>query len=51
MHNYPAIVEALITKGAFVNIKNKDGYTVLKLARLSGQTEIMELLKQSGAKE
>ncbi|MDI6782802.1 MAG: ankyrin repeat domain-containing protein [bacterium] len=38
-------------KGADVNIQNKNGKTALMIAKEFGYTEIVELLKQAGAKE
>ncbi|MDD5454971.1 MAG: ankyrin repeat domain-containing protein [Candidatus Ratteibacteria bacterium] len=44
-------VKLLIEKGADVNIKANDSYTALKIASERGDTAIIELLKQAGAKE
>ena len=43
-------VKLLMEKGADLNAKNLDGETVLDLARLRGQTPIVELLVEAGAK-
>ncbi|MFH1096665.1 MAG: ankyrin repeat domain-containing protein [Candidatus Desantisbacteria bacterium] len=43
-------VKSLIDKGAKVNAKDKDGLTALIFATQNGHTEIVRLLKQSGAK-
>ena len=44
-------VEALLDKGADINAKDKYGKTVLMRAEYAGQTEIVRLLKQAGARE
>ena len=44
------IGELLISKGAEVNVKNNAGQTPLDLAKQREHTEIVELLKQHGAK-
>jgi ankyrin repeat protein len=46
-----AVVKTLLVRNADVNIKNKKGLTALKYATEKGHTEIVELLKQAGAKE
>jgi len=43
--------EVLIAAGADVNATNKEGRTLLALAKQAGQTEIVELLLKHGAKE
>ena len=48
---YKEIVEFLISKGADVNTQNRGGLTPLNLAQSADHTEIVELLKQHGAKE
>ena len=45
------IVELLIAKGADVNVRTKGGRTPLDLAKRRGYTEIIELLREHGAKE
>ena len=45
------IVELLISKGADVNVKTKDGKTPLLVALKKDQKEIVELLISKGAKE
>ena len=44
-------LNTLLTAGADVNAKDKDGKTALKLAQEAGNEKIVELLKQAGAKE
>ena len=44
-------MECLITEGADVNAKSKSGETALKLAEVSNREDIVELLKEYGAKE
>ena len=51
MENFPLIVQTLLAAGADVNVKDKDGNTALKLAQEAGNEQIIELLKQAGAKE
>lgn len=46
-----AITQLLLMHGADVNAKSNDGATPLSLARKWGQAEIVELLRQHGAKE
>jgi hypothetical protein len=41
----------LLEEGAEGNGKEKDGNTALKLAQEAGNEQIIQLLKQSGAKE
>jgi ankyrin repeat protein len=45
------IVQALLAKGADVNAKDSEGKTALELAKERGDAKVVELLKQSGAKE
>jgi ankyrin repeat protein len=45
------LIELVLAAGADVNLKGSDGKTALQLAREKGQTEIVELLRKSGAKE
>jgi ankyrin repeat protein len=40
-------IRALLIRGANPNIKNKDGFTALDMARWTDQEEICKLLKQS----
>lgn len=49
--NDPAALKALLARGAEINIKGNDGETALKLAGRKGNTAIVRLLKQAGAKE
>ena len=44
-------MKALLAAGADVNAKEKEGWTALMLAAEKGHTEIVQLLKQAGAKE
>jgi len=44
-------VKALLDAGTDVNAKDKDGGTALKFADSRGYTEIVEILKQAGARE
>ena len=46
-----SFVKTLLAAGADVNVKDKNGKTALKLAKEAGNTKIVELLKQAGAKE
>ena len=48
---YKKIAKYLINKGANVNIKSKNGYTPLVLAKSRGLLDIVKLLKQHGARE
>ncbi len=50
-HGHINTVQALLDAGADVNAKQKYGGTALKYAIAQGHTEIVELLKQAGAKE
>jgi ankyrin repeat protein len=51
---YTEVVKLLLDKGAYVNVKvtvdNVD-YTALKIAKVQGNKEIVELLEKAGAKE
>ena len=44
-------IGCLIAEGADVNAKSKSGETALKLAEMSERKEIIDLLKENGAKE
>ncbi|MEG3843946.1 ankyrin repeat domain-containing protein [Microcoleus sp. herbarium14] len=46
----PALVKLFLSKGADVNARNKNGQTALSIAYKSSTPEIIELLKQYGAK-
>ncbi len=50
-NNRSDLVSFLITRGADVNARAKDGKTALALAREEGHTEVVKLLKAAGAKE
>jgi ankyrin repeat protein len=43
------IVELLLTKGADINIKDRQGQTPLQIAQEKGHTEIADLLKKRGS--
>lgn len=45
------IVKLLIEKKADVNLKDKEGYTALYAAKVKGNSEIVRLLKEAGAKD
>ncbi len=47
----PQIAKLLLQKGADVHVKDQDGWTALKRAQKRGATEIVQLLKEHGAKE
>ena len=49
--NDPELIKNLLARKAETNVKAKDGETALKLAGRKGNTEIVRLLKQAGAKE
>ena len=49
--NDPELIKALLAARAEIDVKAKDGETALKLAGRKGNTEIVRLLKQAGAKE
>jgi hypothetical protein len=44
-------VKLLLSKGAELNLEDNPPQTARGSARMKGQTEIIELLKQAGAKE
>ncbi len=46
----PALVKLFLSKGADVNVRNKNGATALSIAYKSSTPEIIKLLKQYGAK-
>ena len=46
----PALVKLFLSKGADVNGRNKNGETALSIAQKSAPPEMVELLKQHGAK-
>ena len=48
---YTEIVRLLTDVGADVHIKNNNGNTALKLARLFDNTEIIEILEEYGINE
>jgi len=49
-HDNVAIIQALLDKGANVNLKAKDGSTALSWALKKGNTATVALLKKAGAK-
>jgi ankyrin repeat protein len=44
---YLPVVEALLEKGADLEIKNKEGQTAWLLAAMGGHTEIVELFRKT----
>lgn len=48
-HDNPAIIQALLDKGALVNIKDKHGDTALSWAMKKGNTATVALLRKYGA--
>jgi len=48
---YAEKVKKLIKEGANVNAKDKDGNTALMYAAFMGNTDIVKILKEAGAKE
>jgi len=48
-HDNPQIIQALLDKGALVNIKAKDGSTALSWALKKGNTATVALLRKAGA--
>jgi len=44
------LVKHLVSKGADVNLKTKDGATALSLAKKEKNDEIIKILKANGAK-
>jgi ankyrin repeat protein len=51
MSNHVETAKVLLARGADVHIKNDHGGTALKIAEISGYTEMIQLLKEAGAKE
>jgi ankyrin repeat protein len=51
VQDHDLIVRSLLENDADVNVKDKDGNTALMLAIEKEYAEIVELLKQAGAKE
>lgn len=49
-NEYKDIVVILLNKGADVNAKNNNGWTALMFAEFENHTEIVNILKQAGAK-
>jgi ankyrin repeat protein len=45
----PRIIQALLDRGALVNLKDKNGATALTWALKKGNTATVELLKKAGA--
>ena len=50
LHNHKEVVQALLGKGADVNVKANNGDTALSLASSKGNKEIRKLLLKAGAK-
>jgi ankyrin repeat protein len=48
-HDNPEIIQALLDKGAMINVKAKDGSTALSWALKKGNTATVALLKKAGA--
>ena len=48
-HDNPEIIQALLDKGALVNVKAKDGSTALSWALKKGNTATVAILKKAGA--
>ena len=44
-------IACLIAEGADVNVKSKSGETALKFAETTDRKDIIDLLKENGAKE
>jgi uncharacterized protein len=49
--DHEEVVRILIEKGADVNVKTKSGITALSLAQLWRNEEMIQMLKQAGARE
>jgi ankyrin repeat protein len=50
-HDNPQFIQALLDRGALVNMRAKDGTTALSWAMKKGNTETVALLRKAGAKE
>ncbi|MCW3116987.1 MAG: Ankyrin [Chitinophagaceae bacterium] len=50
-HDNPQIIQALLDKGALVNIRAKNGSTALSWAMKKGNTATVALLKKAGAQQ
>jgi ankyrin repeat protein len=48
--DYFEIVQALVSSGSNVNLKNNAGYSALDVAILKGHIDIVKYLKSKGAK-
>lgn len=48
-HDNPQIIQALLDKGAMINVKDKHGETALSWAMKKGNTATVALLKKAGA--
>jgi len=48
-HDNPQIIQALLDKGAMINVKDKHGATALSWAKKKGNTATVTLLKKYGA--
>jgi ankyrin repeat protein len=47
----PEVTRLLIEAGADVNVKANEGYTAFMIASRLGNTEVVQMLKEAGAKE
>ena len=50
-HDNPQIIQALLDKGAMINMKDKHGVTALSWAMKKGNTATVDLLRKAGAIE
>ncbi|HTS59593.1 MAG TPA: ankyrin repeat domain-containing protein, partial [Terriglobales bacterium] len=49
-HVPPELVKALLAAGADVNTRSRNDYTALSWATTRGNTEVIQLLRRSGAR-